>query len=147
MKRKKEIVIMSHCVLNQNCVIDGWARAEGGFNNIVQRVINQNAGILQLPCPELLYLGSHRPPMTKQEYDTPEHRAFCKEILASVIKEVQEYQEHGYAIKEIIGISGSPSCDICGERGVFMEEFFKILEDKHLATHATITEVSQTYKE
>ncbi|MGL5821850.1 MAG: CD3072 family TudS-related putative desulfidase [Sarcina sp.] len=127
MKRSKELVIVSHCVLNQNSVVEGLARAKGGFK-IVEELLSDGMGIIQLPCPELKLLGSKRKGQSKNEYDTKEYRALCGILFLPILDDLKAYRENGYKIKKIIGINQSPSCSITGERGIFMEEIFKLLE-------------------
>lgn len=128
MHRKKRILFTAHCVLNQNAVIRGWERAKGAFNEIIQLILENNIAIVQLPCPEFTFLGETRPPMTKQEYDTEEHRKHCREILEIIVKQFQEYLNCGYQIVGILGIQGSPSCDTLKDRGIFMEELLERLQ-------------------
>ena len=87
----KKIAIVSHCILNQNSVVNGLERAEGAFNEVVEILLKNNYGIIQLPCPELIYLGIDREGKTKEEYDTKEYRKLCRELLKPIIKYLQEY--------------------------------------------------------
>lgn len=83
--------------------------------------INKNGwGIVQLPCPELFFLGLDRPPMTVAGYDIPEFHENNRRLLEPVVQQLKVYQDHGYEIVGGIGISGSPSCD--PGRGVFMSD-------------------------
>ncbi|WP_059172593.1 CD3072 family TudS-related putative desulfidase [Bacillus sp. FJAT-27445] len=124
MPRSKRIILTSHCILNQNTVIDGEARALGAIPSAVHWIVERGYGILQLPCPEFTFLGLDRPPMTYEEYDTKEYRAHCRHILEPIISQVKEYLGNGYIIEGILGIQSSPSCD--QTRGVFMEEVHQL---------------------
>jgi hypothetical protein len=42
-------------------------------------------------CPEFTFLGLNRPPMTYEEYNTPEYRQHCRKILAPVLDQAKEY--------------------------------------------------------
>jgi predicted secreted protein len=68
--------------------------------------------------------------MTYEQYDTPEYRKHCREILAPVINQAKEYQHIGYELTGLLGIKGSPSCD--PGRGVFMEELFKMFGENEI---------------
>ncbi|MGL4739886.1 MAG: CD3072 family TudS-related putative desulfidase [Sarcina sp.] len=127
MKRSKELVIVSHCVLNQNSVVEGLARAKGGFK-IVENLLSDGVGIIQLPCPELKLLGIKRKGQSKKEYDTKEYRDLCRKLFSPILEDLNEYRKNGYKIKKIIGIKQSPTCSITGDRGIFMEEIFKLLQ-------------------
>ncbi|MGL4453248.1 MAG: CD3072 family TudS-related putative desulfidase [Sarcina sp.] len=128
MKRSKELVIVSHCVLNQNSVVEGLARAKGGFK-IVEDILCSGLGIIQLPCPEFKFLGIKRKGQSKEEYDTKEYRELCKNLFIPILEDLKQYRENGYEVKKIIGINQSPTCSISGKRGIFMEEIFKMLEE------------------
>ena len=58
--RSKKIIILSHCLLNQNSISDGTADYPSQFNEIIELIMMNNIGIIQLPCPEMLCLGMDR---------------------------------------------------------------------------------------
>lgn len=128
MKRSKKIIVASHCVLNQNAVVSHEARSPGIMRAAVEWSDEQGYGIVQLPCPEFTFLGPERPPMTVEEYDTPEFHAHNRRILAPVIEQLKVYQDHGYEIVGGLGISGSPSCD--PGKGVFMQDLLALASEK-----------------
>jgi predicted secreted protein len=130
MQRSKKIILTSHCIINQNTVVEGESRALGAIPSAVQWIIGKGYGILQLPCPEFTFLGMDRPPMTYEEYDTREYRAHCRKIMEPVIEQVHEYIRSGYTIEGILGIQSSPSCD--QGRGVFMEEVQSLFQENGL---------------
>ncbi|SHK24057.1 Predicted secreted protein [Geosporobacter subterraneus DSM 17957] len=145
MHRAKKILFTAHCILNQNAVIRQWERAKGGFNTFIQKTLENNISIVQLPCPEFTFLGEDRPPMTKQEYDTEAYRRHSREILGIILKQFQEYLNHGYQIVGILGIQGSPSCDTLKQKGVFMEELLAMLGEQ--GTHVKTFDVPEDYLE
>lgn len=112
MKRSKKIVILCHCLLNSNSKVSGLATFPGCSENLVCSIIKTGAGIIQLPCPELSFLGPKRWGMTKEQYDTPMYREHCKEILSSIVQQVVAYNDDGYEIQKIVGVNGSPTCGI-----------------------------------
>ena len=132
MHRKKKILIVAHCILNQNSVVHPLARAKGAYTAIVEKILKEEIGIIQLPCPELLHLGEDRPPTTKEEYDTPKFRELCKTLLLNPIIQIKEYRHHGYEILGILGINESPTCSLLEERGILMEEFEAALTDAEI---------------
>ncbi|WP_066057050.1 CD3072 family TudS-related putative desulfidase [Robertmurraya korlensis] len=121
MQRSKRILVVSHCILNQNTVIPHEARALGAVPSVLQWVGKEGFGLVQLPCPEFTFLGLDRPPMTYEEYNTEEYRKHCRSIVTPVIEQLVAYQESGYELCGLVGIGSSPSCDPL--RGIFMEEF------------------------
>lgn len=50
MKRNKKLLIVSHCIINQNSVVEPLARAKGAFPVII-KLLEEEIGIIQLPCP------------------------------------------------------------------------------------------------
>lgn len=136
MHRKKKLIIVSHCILNQNSVVHPLARAKGAYTAIVEKILKEEIGIIQLPCPELLHLGEDRPPTTRDDYDTTEFRALCKKLLHTVLIQIKEYQRHGYEILGILGINESPTCSLLKERGILMDEFQLALDDLNIALPA-----------
>jgi len=133
MHRKKKIMILSHCILNQNSVVHPLARAKGAYTAIVEKILKEEIGIVQLPCPELLHLGEERPPKTKGEYDTPAYRQLCRSLLQLPMWQIQEYDRHGYHIIGILGINESPTCSLLEARGILMEEFESALQDAKIS--------------
>lgn len=128
MERKKRVVFISHCILNQNAVVCPLARANGAYTEIVKEIIYRGIGIHQLPCPEYRHLGLKRDPMTKEEYDTDEFRSLCKGISKDAINIMKEYISSEYEIVGLIGINHSPTCSINGRRGILMEELLELAE-------------------
>lgn len=154
MKRGKKIAIVSHCILNVNAKVDGLATYSASVNELVTAFQEQNIGLVQLPCPELLYLGPKRWGMTKNQYDTTNYRLFCQELLQPVIQQIEMYLTNGYEIVEIVGVDGSPTCGVaescqgyCGgcietaakqvefpsqEPGILIEELKKALANRDI---------------
>lgn len=144
MLRNKKIVIISHCILNQNSVVCPLARSQGAFK-FVKGIIDEGVGIIQLPCPELRHLGISRKSMEKSEYDTKEYRTLCKSLVMPYIDEIKLYMDNGYQILGIIGINESPTCSITKNRGIMMEEFFKLLDKRQI--DLDVMEVPSSYND
>lgn len=130
MQRKKKILLVSHCIINQNTVIKGEARAKGAISSAMEWMEEEGVGILQLPCPEFTFLGLDRPSMTYEEYNNNEYRNHCQKILIPFMEQILEYKRCGYDIIGILGIQSSPSCDQI--KGVFMEELQKLFHQNHI---------------
>lgn len=131
MEREKRIILVAHCVINQNSVVQPLARAKGPFN-FVNTLLENNIGIYQLPCPEFKFLGLKRKPQSKEEYECNEYRTLCKNLTSYVISDIKEYINNDYKILGIIGINESPTCSITNTRGIFMEELFKEFENNNI---------------
>lgn len=130
MQRKKRILIVSHCIINQNTVIEGEARAFGAIPSALRWIEEEGVGVLQLPCPEFTFLGLERPPMTYEQYDNEVYRSHCRKLLIPVMEQLVEYQRCGYEITGVLSIQSSPSCD--PTRGVYMEELQRIFRENQI---------------
>lgn len=101
---------MCHCLLNSNSKISGLSFYGGALLPVVNKYLATGAGIIQLPCPEMTYLGLKRWGMTREQYDTPFYRRHCIEILTPYVDQIFEYIHNGYSIECVVGVDGSPSC-------------------------------------
>ncbi|MBV7271859.1 DUF523 domain-containing protein [Clostridiaceae bacterium UIB06] len=147
-KRGKKVVLVAHCVLNQNAKIDQCAHYPGAIKEVAEILINNGVGIIQMPCPEMLYLGLDREvdKSTKPTVESEDSRVFermsednsqalCKKIANNIVYQIKEYQKHNFEVIGLIGINGSPTCGIetawaegieTNENGVFI----KLLKDE-----------------
>lgn len=131
----KKVVVISHCILNQNVVVHGLERASGCFP-FVHDLLNAGIGLLQLPCPEFQVLGPLRPPMSFEDYNRmPGYRKRCDELIKPIIEQLTLYSSEGYQYFGVIGIHESPNCSISGQRGVLMQEFFDACIKNCLSTN------------
>lgn len=120
MLRDKKLILLSHCILNQNSVVLPLARSKGGFP-IAKALFDEGIGIIQLPCPEFKFLGPERKPMNKEEYDIPEYRTLCRDLFTPILEDIKKYLAQDYSLLGIVGINESPTCSITGKRGIFIE--------------------------
>lgn len=112
MKRSRMILITYHCVLNSNAKVYPLALVEGVFTHAVAAVIREGLGLFQLPCPEVSYLGLNRWGMTREQYDHPNFRMHCREILRYPLVQIEAFLKAGYRIDGLIGMDGSPNCGL-----------------------------------
>lgn len=112
MLRSGKIVLLSHCLLNANSKIKGAALHGAVLQPVIQYILQQDAGIIQLPCPEHSFAGGARWGQSKDQYDNPFYRRHCRTILDPVIDQLADYQQHGCKLIGVLGIKGSPSCGI-----------------------------------
>ncbi|SHE76470.1 CD3072 family TudS-related putative desulfidase [Clostridium fallax] len=143
--RKKNLIIISHCIINQNSVVFPLARAKGAFP-FIKTLIDKGYGIIQLPCPEFKLLGLSRKPMSKEDYCFEEYRNLCKNLFIPVLNDIKEYIKHGYNIKALIGIKDSPTCSLTGNRGIFMEEILNLLKQENININTFQVSTEYTYK-
>lgn len=148
--RSKRVVFMAHCLLNQNAISDGTAVFPAAFRNVIGAYLDNDVGIVQLPCPELCCLGLDRgnvhgaeSPVTEE--NTRIRRAMETDSISGqlsaladyVMKQITEYHRHGFEIVAIIGANRSPNCGVettsdnnreVEGKGLFMEELHRRLE-------------------
>jgi predicted secreted protein len=137
---QKELLVLGHCLLNP------LARVKGAKPAIP--LDPKGANVIQLPCPESMYLGMRRREITKDQLDHPAYRRFCRKIFTPFADMLEDLAANGVSIR-IIGVPKSPSCgvkitSVGGEpgkakefhhshvpgQGVFMEEIIKELEKR-----------------
>jgi predicted secreted protein len=111
-ERSREIVVVSHCHLNVNTKVGGLADYLGARGELIAPLVAEGVGIVQLPCPEATFLGMKRWGMTVEQYDTPAYRRHCRAILGPVVDTLTALAEDGCAIREVLGVEGSPSCGV-----------------------------------
>lgn len=142
-QRSKKIVLVSHCILNQNSISDGTADYPGTNKSILKLLMEADVGIIQMPCPELLCLGLDRGDVCGGERDVVVENTRIRHQLENgraieimhnlvnqIIFQIKEYMKNGFSILGVIGINRSPSCgidttskndqEVSGE-GVFIE--------------------------
>lgn len=126
----KEITVVAHCILNPCTRVKGLPPLS----------YSPSGSLIQLPCPEAIYLGLDRWAVTRNQLDVPEFRRFCRRLIESYADLIEMLAKKGCSIK-IVGAAGSPSCGastttigysggrVCEARhehipgmGVFMEE-------------------------
>ena len=131
MNRSKKLIIVSHCILNQNSVVLPYAREMKVFKKFIADKLEENMGILQLPCPEMNLYGLKRWGHVKDQF---EHSGFinpCDEEIEKFIDIIKDYKKNGYEIQGIYGIKGSPSCGVsltCRAIGVVKQVIMRVLK-------------------
>lgn len=130
-KRSGKLVLVAHCALNQNSRALGLAEESGAMVDIVNVLVRNEVGIVQMPCPELAFAGALRKPQTREQYDNVAYRQHCKKLAEEIIKQAQEYEEHGIRLRLVIGISKSPSCGV-GKPGILVEGLRAAMEARRM---------------
>ena len=128
--------VVAHCQLNPHTRVKGLGPLD----------FKPEPPLIQLPCPEALYLGLDRWAVTRNQLDVPEFRRFCRSLIVQYADLIEMLASKGDSIG-IVGVAGSPSCGVLttsvgykGGRvreaphehvpgmGVFMEELTRELE-------------------
>lgn len=111
----RKILLVSHCIVNPHSKARGLAVREkiDASRNVLEELLKDpGLGIIQLQCPELLYMGLGREPASRSLYDNPDFRKVCRGIAEQVVKLVKEYEKEGVKTIAYIGVEGSPSCGV-----------------------------------
>ncbi len=111
-RRSHKIILVAHCLLNQNSIVEGLARKPAMVKELVDLLYEEDIGIIQLPCPELLHSGLRRWWQVREQYDNPGFKRLSKHLIEVIIDYLLEYKRNSFKIVGIIGVSGSPSCGI-----------------------------------
>ncbi len=130
--RSHRLVVVIECVFNQNAR-DAGAAIFQAINWPILSLCNEyNVGILQMPCPEISFLGVERKRQPGQSIrdalDTCEGRNCCRKISRDTVGRIEDYIDQGYQMLCILGGNPkSPGCAIhCEDNnllpnsGVFM---------------------------
>lgn len=110
-ERTKKIAIVAHCLLNVNTKVHGLAHY-GAVHPQVRLLLDQGAGLVQLPCPETAHLGMKRWGMTRDQYDVPAYRRLCRGLAEPVADTLASLVADGCEIVGAWGVDGSPSCGV-----------------------------------
>ncbi|MBN1235458.1 MAG: hypothetical protein JW999_05330, partial [Methanotrichaceae archaeon] len=95
------ITVAAHCLLNPLTRVRGLAPLP----------FQPEGPIVQLPCPEALYLGLERWAVTKNQLDVPQFRRFCRALITQYADLLQMLASQGARLR-ILGVAGSPSCGV-----------------------------------
>ena len=117
--RSKKVIIVAHCVLNQNARIDTCATAPAVFPKVVEALMERDIGILQYPCPELGFLGMGRQGQDCASWDgsyehesgevydqmsVPEGREFLRGLAENLVYQIKEYRKYDFKVLGVLGI-------------------------------------------
>jgi predicted secreted protein len=163
--RSKKVVVLAHCLLNQNSISDGTADLPSQFEEIVQFLMSRRIGLIQLPCPELLCLGLDRDDRRGAERPLLEentrirglmgeagHVHVLRERANDLVQQLREYRSHGFEVLGVIGVDRSPSCGVATTsiggseqqgKGVFFEILAAVLEENGITIPMIGTKTSE----
>jgi predicted secreted protein len=148
--RSQKVVLVAHCLLNQNSISDGTADFPSQFEKVLEVLLANRVGIIQMPCPELTCLGLDRGdedgakrPLLQENTRirelliSPEHAGLLRKKAEGLAAQIQEYQRHGFQVLGVIGVNRSPSCGVettsrdgmeVHGQGVFIELLSEVFE-------------------
>jgi predicted secreted protein len=131
--RKKKIIYVSGCILNQNLRFPGIAIRPGAINELVAVFLKNDIGIEQLPCLECLgwggvsrnsffkymplfvrYYGSKRIFLLKlfAKIWIWKYKRLCKKEAKIVVNNMVDFIQNDYIIIGIIAMNDSPTCGL-----------------------------------
>ena len=147
----KRINILAHCFLNPETRVKGIKKPDAEINLKRIKTGEQNEPIIQLPCPEMIYFGINRRENTKDQFDFPNYRRFCRKLFLPYADMIEMFEKDGYIIS-ITGVPKSPSCgslttSVGGEagkcdffentiengKGIFFEEIENELKKRNIS--------------
>lgn len=110
--RSKKIVFVSNCLLNANNKVMEFARYPGMFTEVVQTLDKYGIGLIQMPCPEVLYMGNQRWWHSRNLYDNAGFRRFCRTLAKQMADYMENYAIVGYDVVAVLVCDGSPTCGV-----------------------------------
>ncbi|MEA4909824.1 MAG: hypothetical protein GYA17_10990 [Chloroflexi bacterium] len=124
-QRSKKVLLVAHCILNQNAKIDRCAHFPGAVPDLLRPLLDAGIGILQMPCPELLGMGLDRQaePGRGASVEAEDTRvaawmqatggqAVCRQLAAGLGYQVEQYRRNGFEVLGVLGVNGSPTCGV-----------------------------------
>ncbi len=110
--RSKKIVFISNCLLNACNKVQEFARYPGMFSQVVQTLDKYGVGLIQMPCPEVLYMGCQRWWHSRELYNHAGFRHFCRQNAEQMVDYMENYAIIGYKVLAILVCDGSPTCGL-----------------------------------
>ena len=112
--RSKKIILVSHCILNQNSISDGTAGYPSTNENVLKLLIQSKVGIIQMPCPEMICLGLDRGDIhggerevvventrIRHNLENPTSIEVINNLANQIIFQIEEYIQNGFIVLEI----------------------------------------------
>ena len=125
--RSGRVVLLSHCLLNQNTRYLGGAVCPGVVAAAAQQYVDDGTGLVQMPCPEQrvwggvlktrwLWVLEHPRAARTAVGLAPLARWYLRRRYArlarAVADDVADYVASGCTVTGIVGVAGSPSCGV-----------------------------------
>jgi predicted secreted protein len=144
--RSRKVVLVPHCVLNQNARAAGAAERPSAVTEIVTALLEREVGVLQMPCPELCAFGlDRRHVCVEKELRVPAGRKLVRGLARDLVRQIRAYLDCGVRVLGVLGKNGSPSCGVeetwdghvCPGSGAFIEELASELREQGIALEMT----------
>ena len=126
-RRGKEVVFLSHCLLNENTRYLGGACERGASPPIIRTCLERGYGVVQMPCPEehawggvlkrhlLRFYGSQGTLQGRMRFLLLPAllwytRRIYRHLARGVAGRIRDYTDSGFKVVGIVAVDGSPSC-------------------------------------
>lgn len=127
--RSKKVIFLSYCILNENTRYLGGACRGGCVREIIQQCLDNDWGIMQMPCPEQRAWGGVTKRLLLISYGAKDQFIYrfrslflplfvrytnliYRRLAKAVADQVNDYLRSGFTVIGIVGIDGSPSCGV-----------------------------------
>ena len=127
--RSGRVVLVSHCLLNENTRYLGGACRPGCVAEVVEACVTAGFGIVQMPCPEERVWGGVLKRHLLRTYGSPVLRSGrlrrialpvalgytrwrYRRLARAVAAQAADYQRSGLDVAAVLGVDGSPSCGV-----------------------------------
>ncbi|MGZ4276723.1 MAG: hypothetical protein ACXVFK_08425 [Solirubrobacteraceae bacterium] len=128
-ERSGRVMLVSHCLLNENTRYAGGAFRPGAVEEVVDELVRGGYGIHQLPCPEQRAWGGVLKRRVLRAYGVagsplgalrgPLLRVFVwwtrlvyARLARRVARDVADYRRAGMKVAGMVGVGASPSCGV-----------------------------------
>ena len=144
-KRSYRFVAVIDCIMNQNTRDAGAAKFPAMNFEVIQLCNEHNVGILQMPCPEIAFLGFSRtrPSGTsiRTALDTSDGRACSRKLSIDIADRIEETISQGAEFLAVLGGNPeSPGCAVHADNdaerapsGVFITELRDELHQRKIS--------------
>jgi predicted secreted protein len=127
--RSKQVIFLSHCLLNENTRYLGGACRAACVREFVEDCTERDLGIVQMPCPEQQAWGGVLKRTMLRAYGMrgkmldrlrpllyPVFVLYTKLVYRRlawhVARQIHDYCRSGFTVVGVVGIDGSPSCGV-----------------------------------
>jgi uncharacterized protein YbbK (DUF523 family) len=124
--RGREVVFVSHCLLNENARYLGGAFHRGAVPEIVE-LLSSGVGVCQMPCPEQRAWGGVRKPHMLRAFGLRDSalyplrgvlfrffvwqtRVRYDRLARRVARDIEDCSRAGVRVLGVVGVAASPSC-------------------------------------
>lgn len=160
-KRARKVVFLSHCILNENTRYPGGACRGGCIAEILSQCVEQDLGMVQMPCPEQIAWGGVTKQLLLMAYGakgtalyTLRHilvpwillytKLVYGRIASQVTRQIQNYLDSEFSVQGVVGIDGSPTCGV--KKTLDFKKSFEVLANIDIHT-VTITDANKVVLE